>query len=360
MARDPVIDWLLEEEQPAVRYRTLTELLGRRSSDRDVRAARADLAKRGWVAEILARRDPDDWWDNPKRDYWPKYVATNWQMLALSDLGATRAIPEVRASCERWMARAPLREGGVGGNSAGKGHHCFTGNMARALVRFGYGNDPRVRIAFEWLADTANPRGGWSCFSYADGPSPSRTLDSWEGLSAFAVYPRARWSPAMRVAAARGAEYYLERELFRQGERYEPWFRFHWPEHYYYDLLVGLDTLTRLGYGGDPRLGPALAHLRRKRRADGRWNLDAVHPDGPPHYEAYFRAHPKERPIPLEFETPGRPSKMITLRALGVLGRVGAAAPAPRDARPAGRRRPEARDRAAAPAEGQIRSSARR
>jgi hypothetical protein len=31
--------------------------------------------------------------------------------------------------------------------------------------------------------------------------------------------------------------------------------------NYYYDVLVGLDVLTALGYGDDPRLGFALAHL---------------------------------------------------------------------------------------------------
>jgi hypothetical protein len=53
--------------------------------------------------------------------------------------------------------------------------------------------------------------------------------------------------PPLQAGVERSAEYYLERELHIQGERYEPWYRFHWPVHYYYDLLVGLDCLTALG-----------------------------------------------------------------------------------------------------------------
>jgi hypothetical protein len=120
----------------------------------------------------------------------------------------------------------------------------------------------------------------------------------------------------------RGAEFYLERELHRQGERYEPWYRFHWPVHYYYDLLVGLDVLTALGYGDDPRLAFALELLRSKRRSDGRWNLDALHPDVGPKAQEWYAQHPKDLPTPLAFEKVGRPSKMITLRALTVLARV--------------------------------------
>ena len=306
-----------------MRYLTLTGLLGRSEADPAVREARARIATVGWAAEILARRDPAGWWVRERNLYWPKYISTNWNLLALSDLGATRRIPAVRASCELWMDRSPLKGGGVGGNSKGAGHHCYTGNMARALIRFGYGDDRRVRKALAWLVRTAHPKGGWTCWSFRDEPSRSRTLDSWEGLSAFAAYPRSKWTRAIKECVERGAEFYLERELHRQGKRYLPWYRVHWPVHYYYDLLVGLEVLTALGYGHDPRLRFALAWLRKKQRSDGRWNLDAVHPDVGPAAARYYAAHPKDRPIPLAFETVGRPSKMITLRALTVLSRAG-------------------------------------
>ncbi|MGP8078856.1 MAG: hypothetical protein ACLQD8_09225 [Thermoplasmata archaeon] len=318
-----VLDWLLEPDQPSIRYLVLTQLLGRSTTDSEVREAKARIPSVGWAAVILGRRDPAGWWVHERNLYSPKYVATNWNLLALSDLGATRAIPAVRASCELWMDRSPLKGGGVGGSSKGNGHHCYTGNMARVLIRFGYGDDPRIRKALDWLVRTAHPKGGWTCWSFGDGPSPGRTLDSWEGLSAFAAYPRSKWTPTMKKCVERGAEFYLERELHRQGERYAPWYRFHWPVHYYYDLLVGLDVLTALGYGDDPRLGFALALLQKKRRSDGRWNLDEVHPDVSPKVARWHPRPPKERMTPLAFEAVGRPSKMITLRALTVLSRTG-------------------------------------
>ena len=323
MPRKKLLDWLLEPDQPSVRYLALTQLLGKSETDSDVRDAKARIPSAGWTAEILAHRDSGGWWVREKSLYHPKYISTNWNLLALSDLGATRAIPAVRTSCDLWMDRSPLKGGGVGGFSKANGHHCYTGNMTRALIRFGYGNDPRVRKALDWLVETAHPKGGWTCWAFGGGPSPGRTLDSWEGLSAFAAYPRSKWSRAMLGCVERAAEYYLEHELHRQGERYAPWYRFHWPVHYYYDLLVGLDVLTALGYGDDPRLRFALEHLRKKQRSNGRWNLDANHPDVEGAVARYYRDHPTDRPTPLAFETVGRPSKMITLRALTVLSRVG-------------------------------------
>jgi hypothetical protein len=311
-----VLDWLLEPEQPAVRYRTLTELVGRPESDPEVQEAKRRIPTVGWASEILARRSPGGWWVSEESLYVPKYLSTNWQMLVLADLGLTNEVPEVRGSCELWMDRFRMKGGGVGGNSKGVGHHCVVGNMTRALIRLGYGDDPRIRHSLEWLVRTADPRGGWSCWG------SGRNLDSWEGLSAFASYPRAKWSRSMQACVERGAEFFLERELHRQGARYPPWFRFHYPVHYYYDLLVGLDLLTSLGYGGDPRLGFALSHLRQKRTRDGRWRLDALHPDVEGGVGRWYAAHPRRRPTPLALETVGAPSKMVTLTALRVLSRV--------------------------------------
>ncbi|MCI4338963.1 MAG: hypothetical protein L3J68_01340 [Thermoplasmata archaeon] len=317
-----VLDWLLAEDQPSIRYRTLTELLGRPERDPEVRAAKTRIPETGWAAEILAERSPEGWWVNSRNFYQPKYLSTNWKMLMLSDLGMTRADDRVGASCEWWMERSATRYAWLPGSKSSP-HHCVAGNMARALIRFGYTDDRRVRRVLEWLVKTAHPKGGWTCWSFGNGPASGRNLDSWEGLSALAAYPRSKRTASMQSAVEQGAEFFLERELHRQGARYRPWYRFHYPVHYYYDILVGLDIVTALGYGSDPRLRFALGLLKKKRRADGRWNLDAVHPDVEGAGAAeWYRKHPKDRPTPVALEVRGKPSKMITLTALKVLARV--------------------------------------
>lgn len=138
-------------------------------------------------------------------------------------------------------------------------------------------------------------------------------------MSAFAVYPKQKWTRSMKRSVEMGAEFYLERELHRQGARYRPWYRFHYPNHYFYDLLVGLDFMTALGYGGDKRLDYALSLLKKKRRRDGKWLLEAVHPDVEGGVTKYYE---KLNPTPVSLDKSGEPSKMITLRAMTVLHRV--------------------------------------
>jgi len=316
MVSNRVLDWLLEDSQPSVKYLALRQLIGKSESAPEVREARRQIPVTGWVAEILSQRQDGGWWVDPRRVYQPKYLSTNWMLLVLSDLGVTRELPAVRSSCEFWISGSDSQDGGFGLDGARKSHLCYVGNMTRALIRFGYSDHPRVHDSLEWLVRHASHLGGWSCWG------SGRNLDSWEGLSALAAYPSTKWTPPMKAAVEKGAGFFLDRELHRQGDHYDPWFRFHYPVHYYYDILVGLDLLTGLGYGDDRRLRFALSVLTRKRRSDGRWNLDALHPDVEGAVARWWETHPKQRPTPFGLEAPGRPSKLITLTAARVMARV--------------------------------------
>ena len=316
MSTKSVQTWLLDAEEPSIRYLTLAKLNGKPGDDSDVETARGSIGRKGWASAILAKQRPSGAWEAEESLYRPKYLSTNWMLLILADFGLTKADPRIATACELWIERFAMEDGGFAMSGTKKGHHCTTGNMARALVQFGYADHPKVRSAFDWLAKTADKKGGWSCFG------SGRNLDSWEGLSAFAVYPRQKWTEPMKRAVDLGAEFFLERELHTQGAHYEPWYRFHYPVHYYYDLLVGLDVMTALGYTDDRRLQHAVGHLKKKRRSDGRWNLDAVHPDVEGGMAEWIAKNPKQAPTPFALEKVGEPSKMITLRALTVLDRL--------------------------------------
>src|SRR6266581_3124107 len=137
------------------------------------------------------------------------------------------------------------------------------------------------------------------------------------GLAAYAALGRRRWTRKWKHAAECGAEFYLERGLLREGrQRYTSWERLHYPVHYYYDVLVGLETLAHLGYGDDSKTKPARELLRRKMRHDGTWTMDAVHPDIA--RGANYHREPSQRFV---LERVNAQSKWITLRALYALGK---------------------------------------
>jgi hypothetical protein len=317
---DPVVNWLLEKDQPAVRYRTLTEILDRPLDDTEVQRAFSQITKRGWAAEILREQLPDisgggwsGYWHNYVLLNRPKYISTVWKFLVLTDLEVKSTNEKLLNTC-RLLSRRYLKD-------KRDYHLCMTANIVRGFIRAGYDERDRDRRALDWLVDQQKEDGGWYCFDSQKG-----SLDCWEPLSVFAILPRRRWNREIKKSAERGVEFYLERKLYREGsKKYAPWFRFHYPVHYYYDLLVGLEVVASLGYAGDRRIRFAMDHLKNARRRDGRWNLDAVHPDIGSGKEAQYSSKVPFEPypsLPFELEKAGRPSKMITLRALKVLKAV--------------------------------------
>src|SRR5688572_17443162 len=61
-ADDPAVEWLLASNEPAVRYRTLTEVLCKPETDGDVRAAKAAIIDGPAVRAIFAVQRPDGRW----------------------------------------------------------------------------------------------------------------------------------------------------------------------------------------------------------------------------------------------------------------------------------------------------------
>src|SRR5712692_55698 len=175
MKSDRRIEWLLQDEQPAVRYLTLIDLLDRSPSDSEALETHAKIPDRGWANSILQHQDPKGTWSSGF--YQPKYLATNWQLLVLSDLGLTVETPGVKKACDLYFSEVSGPKGCLGGSGS---ETCITGNLVRMMIRFCYPDDSKISSALTWLVNAQKEDGGWQCF-----PRKYGTLDCWEALAAF-------------------------------------------------------------------------------------------------------------------------------------------------------------------------------
>ncbi len=83
---DPIL-WLLEEENPSVRYIAMAQILRKSAEGRKVLEAKKNIMKTGIVPKILAKQKQGGHWENLEDFYMrTKYKGTVWQLIILAEL----------------------------------------------------------------------------------------------------------------------------------------------------------------------------------------------------------------------------------------------------------------------------------
>ena len=81
------LSWLLEEENPGVRYLALRDLLKLPVTDPDLIVARDKAHREGPIATILDAMHPNGYWVRPGAGYSGKYKSAVWSLIMLAQLG---------------------------------------------------------------------------------------------------------------------------------------------------------------------------------------------------------------------------------------------------------------------------------
>jgi len=315
------IDWLLEPENPSVRYWSLLDLMD--MSKGEVVDAREAIMDSPPVRAILDAQDPEGHWGEHTDMYLPKYRATTHSLLILAELGATR-IPAIERGVEHlflfqrnsghFLMGMPKTERGRA--SRVTDGCCLDANVLYYLNHFGYLDEPRTRRLVDFLVDDhSNEDAGWRCRAFPIDPSRVFPVNCYMGaakvLKAFSAIPEEKRTPEMGEVIGREVESVLENGVYRylrnpDGTRKDKagWKRFGFPLFYQSDAIEVLDSLTRLGVR-DPRMEPAINLILEAQQGDGSWLLK----------------HTFNEKMWADIDVKHEPSKWITLRALRVLKR---------------------------------------
>lgn len=320
----PVIEWLLEKDNPSVRYCALTSLLNRPPEDPKVIAAKRAIMEEGIVPRILAKQNGDGSWGIPKRFYRDKYGGTVWNLVILAELAADPDNQRIKDACEFILkhSQEPLGGGFSYDESTRTGAGlstgvipCLTGNMVYSLIKLGCLNDERVQHAINWIVkyQRADDRAEQA----PEGEVYNRYEMCWgrhschmgvaKALKALAAVPSDQRSDDLNQKIDELCEYFLSHHIYKKShnlnETARPgWLRFGFPLMYQTDVVELLYIFAGMQIR-DSRLADSIEIVKEKRSKDGKWKL----------------GNSFNGKTLVDIEKKGQPSKWITLKALKIL-----------------------------------------
>ncbi len=303
-------NWLLESEDPSVRYFALRWLLEKAPDDPEVIAAQEAIETYEPVVKLLGDQRPDGRW---RRDRKEAYHTMHYYLMALEHFGCPRTEGIERAI--DYQFKMALQEDGAFTTALpGAGRRgvipCYTACALHYLCFWGYEDDPRVERMLGYLLRTQLPEGGWLCSERVK-KTHSCFWATAKVVLALQDLPPNLKSQATEAAIGPAVELFLERGLYKHhsefGKRSPDWFKFGYPLGYSTDLLEVLELVAPYVSPDDARIQEGLEMVLSRQDEKGRW----------PQEKTMTGRH-----IPIEFEPVGQPGKHVTLHALRMLKRL--------------------------------------
>src|SRR4030043_1989268 len=291
------LKWLLEPSDIGVKYLVMRDLV--ETDARELVAAKKRAHTEGPIADVLAKMNKEGYWEKTGAGYYPKYTGTVWSIILLSQLGASIEMDGRIATACSYLLEHTLTKGGhftVNGLPSGTAD-CMQGDLCAALLDLGC-EDPRLDKAFEWMARSVTGEGVAPMedksapvryYSGKRGPnfacgSNNKLPCAWGAVKvmlAFSKLPKGKRTVLIDNAISVGVDFLFSKDPAKAdypcGYNSKPsgnWWKFGFPVFYVTDLLQNVEALVGLGYGKDTRLKNALAIIRDKQDAQGRWLME--------------------------------------------------------------------------------------
>ena len=296
-----ILDWLLEGDV-AIQYQVHRDLL-----DDDRPDLRSRIAQEGWGAGFLEQRRSDSHWGD--HYYQPKWTSTHYTLIDLKNLAISPTNEVIRETIALVLETNKADDGGIHPIGAKRMSDLCIDGMFLNVACYFKAEEGALNSLIDLLIDTQMGDGGYNCRVTRGGAHHSSmhtTISVLEGFQEYLTHGYTyRRSEIQRLAQEAG-DFLLQHHLFRSdhtGEIIEKRFlMLSFPARWYYDILRALDYFQFADAKYDPRMSEALEVLKKKRRKDGTWPVQAKHP-GQTH---------------LDMERTGGTSRWNTLRALRV------------------------------------------
>jgi hypothetical protein len=298
-----IIKWLLEGDV-SLQYQVYRDLSGVERKDLQDR-----ITTDGWGKQFLSKRKSTGHWG--MRFYQPKWISSHYTLLDLRNLNLNPDNQIAKETIEMTLRTSIAEDGGIqlGPSTLVHSDVCVNAMFLNYASYFRTDETKLCSIVDSILAEKM-PDGGFNCRTTRSGARHSSlhtTISVLEGITEFQNAGYAYRNNDLQKARKSSEEFILLHQLFlsdRTGEIIRKEFlNIPYPCRWKYNILRALDYFQYSGKKWDSRMKPAVNEILKKRKKDGRWNVEAAHP-GQVHFV---------------MEKAGKPSRWNTLRALRVL-----------------------------------------
>jgi hypothetical protein len=274
------IDWLLEEQNPAIRYRTLTELLGAPRGETESASSYQAIWETRDVRAMLARQNEQGIWEHSEKEYG---VHTSLRYLtAFAECGLCRdqRLDKAVAHAVGFLVEKETTD--LGHDYSG----CSNALVLRALVMLGYHQDTGVANLIDRYVQTQLFDGGFICRRLLS-KKPNRKGCYKASVAALLLYAECQRHGVTLPKTDRLVDYFLKRDVFYDsGDKTKllldgkPGWRaidnFFPVETMRIGLPLIVSALSVLKAGNHPALGRAWEYLESKKNPNGRLALEGT------------------------------------------------------------------------------------
>jgi hypothetical protein len=303
-----IINWLLEEKEPSIRYRTLTELLDYPYDNKEVISAKEKVTNCKNVERIFSRTNDKNIFPH-KPEYFGNWTTFNY-LTALVELGITREDKRIWPIIDWILTPGDDKQEYFVQKELGYAYLLDTNNLGSCrqvsflctLVRLGYLDDPRVKKLIEAFMEKSRFDGGYLCKwkkSRHEGKEPkSCYIATVPALMLYSVLPKSyrkgkKYNGLINYFKSRNIIYSkIEPEKMICQPQFS--FNFSLPQ-----ILMVAYSMGKLGMGNIPEMEGVWEILESKPTVDGKYILE---------YEETKKA--------ILMDKKGQPNKWITFYML--------------------------------------------
>jgi hypothetical protein len=275
-----IINWLIEDNNLSIKYRTLTELLDESLKNNKIIELKKNISESKQVKFILEKMEPEGYWlqTNPRTKItvgddveYGSFATTHFCLSYLSELGLDKSHPLIAKASERYLDL--IKPDGDFWNH----FSCLYSYNIRTFIKLGYRKDKRLNKTINLLLTTERLDGGYLCEMHEKRRKNAKSCirGAVKALLAFSEMPE-YWS---HKRCNDLIDYFLNRNcIFQMNNKKQPICKdvitTTYPITWKASITEILYALSKMGYGKNKALKKAWEVLKTKVNKKGQYILD--------------------------------------------------------------------------------------